>query len=173
MIMITWRSTWPNSPLEMSDAPVDALVHALGQRGFLKFEQGDKDGAIEDYTTIIGRSDISTIFKAKAFRERGVIKMDAGDKKGALEDFSAVRKVWDEFVDVWVWEGQAELTLGRVVKAEERRAGRGVLVKLQQREIAVSARCQDRGAAGMRRWKFFRTVPLARRCRIFKERLHV
>ena len=72
-------------------------------RGIAKFQKGDSDGAIEDYTQVININPKDS----DAFFNRANVKKEIGDLKGACEDWKKAAELGDEGAAKF-WEENCE-----------------------------------------------------------------
>jgi tetratricopeptide (TPR) repeat protein len=71
------------------------VFSAMMNRGARKNQAGDADGAIEDFTALIGMTNVPADQLAYALYNRGVIKSQVGDAGGAMADYTAVIEMID------------------------------------------------------------------------------
>ncbi|MFB6182413.1 MAG: tetratricopeptide repeat protein [Candidatus Magasanikbacteria bacterium] len=86
-------------------------------RAITKSQQGDKEGAIADYTRVIEVGN-ETDNKTQALSNRGTLKYEKGDLEGATSDFSAAIELDPEKGDYWAFRAESKMSLGRFKEAE-------------------------------------------------------
>jgi len=86
---------------------------AYNNRGHIKFNKKDYDGAVEDYNKAIA---ISPTF-SEAFNNRGVLKLNTGDKAGALSDFNAAISTNTRYAEAYSNRGLSNLDMGNIQEA--------------------------------------------------------
>src|SRR5579883_1577268 len=90
--------------------PATPSIHALLQRGFNRYHQGDLDGALAVYNEVIQLDP----HEARAYNDRGVIRQDKGDLNGAIADFDAALKINPQLVGTFLSRGIARQDKGDV-----------------------------------------------------------
>jgi tetratricopeptide (TPR) repeat protein len=65
------------------------MIDALINRGIVRREKGDLEGAIEDFDEVIRLKP----GYAKAFYERGMVRRDQGDEEGVKKDWEEAARI--------------------------------------------------------------------------------
>lgn len=61
-------------------------IEAYGNRGIARKENGDLDGAMQDFSEVISRQPRNDRILKTAYMQRAAIKQQKGDQSGAIED---------------------------------------------------------------------------------------
>jgi len=83
--LYTWKSALRDYDKAIEIAP--DFIDALTNRGSLKDENGDYQGAIDDYNKVLLLENVDLENKQMAYFNRGNSKFNLKDKKGACEDW--------------------------------------------------------------------------------------
>jgi tetratricopeptide (TPR) repeat protein len=78
------------------------------KRAIYRYETGDYEGAISDYTEALKTNTHDT----ESYFNRANARYEIGDKKGAIEDFSQVIKINPTDADSYLYRGNFRLELG-------------------------------------------------------------
>ncbi|MDX2212163.1 MAG: tetratricopeptide repeat protein [Oculatellaceae cyanobacterium bins.114] len=99
----------PPKPEPATQTPTKSLTaEEFLDRGNEKYNAGDKQGAIADYTEAIRlKPDY-----AFAYNNRGVAKKDLGDKQGAIEDCTEAIRLKPDYAEAYNNRGAAKKDLG-------------------------------------------------------------
>lgn len=81
--------------LELQAVSTEYTALALNQRGTARLALGEREAALDDFTTAIGLTGIPTWLSALAHNNRGTIRTENGDLTGAIDDFSATLELAD------------------------------------------------------------------------------
>lgn len=83
--LYTWKSALRDYDKAIEIAP--DFISALTNRGSLKDENGDFEGAIDDYNNVLAMDNVDLENKQMAYFNRGNSKFNLDDKSGACEDW--------------------------------------------------------------------------------------
>ncbi len=89
------------------------LAYSHYSLGYIKAKQGDKSGAITDYSKAIE----AFPKYAKAYNNRALLKEDLGDRKGALKDYNEAIKFDPSYYNAYLNRGKINSKMGNKKKA--------------------------------------------------------
>lgn len=93
--LYTWKSALRDYDKAIEIAP--DFIDALTNRGSLKDENGDYQGAIDDYNKVLQLKNIDLKNKQMAYFNRGNSKFNLKDKKGACDDWRKAYNLGAEY----------------------------------------------------------------------------
>ena len=100
--------TQPEQQSAVDSHIIDSLALMYKEHGRLKSANGDKRGAIEDYTKAI---EIAPNYDT-AYYNRAIVKERIGDVKGALKDYNKAIEISPAFVEPYINQGVLKSEMG-------------------------------------------------------------